>query len=196
MSLTRAQRGSVFALFVAVRVRAGHQSREGAGSRRRVCLYSSFTGGLIVRCDQLLARRSFWSQEALFFFILGRKRPEEAVEKLARPCVFFRINLLSRSSNRFKDERLLIIPPLFFLVNLTFLLFSFNPLEELVFQIFLTRLLGVRILLSKIMLHFYNKIQIIFLCKIHSKFNIIYIYIIFYVQYIGFFWKIYFLHRN
>lgn len=39
-------------------------------------------------------------------------------------CVFFRINLLSRSSNRFKDERLLIIPlfpPLFFLVNLTFL---------------------------------------------------------------------------
>lgn len=124
LSIWGAQKGSVFALFIAVRVRAGHQLGAG-GSRRRVCLYSSFTGGLIVRCDQLLARRSLWSQEALFFFILGRKRPEEVVEKLERACVFFRINLLSRSLNRFKDERLLIIPPLFFLVNLTFL---FSPL--------------------------------------------------------------------
>lgn len=49
------------------------------------------------------------------------------MEKLERACVFFRINLLSRSLNRFKDERLLIIPPLFFLVNLTFL-FSLIPL--------------------------------------------------------------------
>lgn len=126
LSIWGAQKGSVFALFIAVRVRTGHQLGAG-GSRRRVCLYSSFTGGLIVRCDQLLARRSLWSQEALFFFILGRKRPEEVVEKLERACVFFRINLLSRSLNRFKDERLLIIPPLFFLVNLTFL-FSLLPL--------------------------------------------------------------------
>lgn len=44
--------------------------------------------------------------------------------------VFFRINLPSRSLNRFKDDRLLIIPPslppLLFILNLTFLLFSFN----------------------------------------------------------------------
>lgn len=62
--------------------------------------------------------------------------------------VFFRINLPSRSLNRFKDHRLLIIPPSPpspFILNLTFLLFSFNisvvrKLGRISLSNFLTRL--------------------------------------------------------
>lgn len=89
MRLARAQRGSVFALFVAVRARTGHQLGEGAGgSRRRVCLYSSFTGGLIVRCDQLPARRPLWRPGSALLFHSWQKTSGEGRGEIGKALFF------------------------------------------------------------------------------------------------------------